>query len=184
VKRQPQKHAATGQLLVWARPSRPVRAQPPLSRSQIVKAAIGIADRDGLEAVTMRRIAADLGAGTTSLYWHVRSKEELFELMFDAFIGEDVIPERLSGDWRQELRTIAMEGRTAMVRHPWVPDLGIQLGFGPASLRYYAYATSVLDNLGLDDQTVVTILSVLVNYIMGFAHNDAAVGRRKAGWRG
>jgi AcrR family transcriptional regulator len=165
--------------LVWARPMPAERTQPPLSRSQIVKAAMAIADREGLEAVTMRRIAAALGSGTASLYWHVPSKQDLYELMFDEYIGEFLsenrVPEHRSGDWRADLREVWVEARRAMQRHPWVPQLGIQLGLGPRSLRNYAFMTSILDGLGLDDETVVMIPAVLVNYVMGFAQNDAAL---------
>jgi AcrR family transcriptional regulator len=173
-------HAATtGPQLVWTRPAPLERAQPPLSRSQIVKAAIAVADGEGLEAVTMRRIAAALGSGTASLYWHVPSKQDLYELMFDEYIGEFLsearVPKHPSRDWRTDLREVWLEARRAMQRHPWVPQLGIQLGLGPRSLRNYAFMTSILDGLGLDDETVVMIPAVLVNYVMGFAQNDAAL---------
>ena len=74
--------------LVWARPERPPRGRARgLSRQQIVRAALQIADREGLDALTMRRVAQRLGAGTMSLYWHVRNKDELIELMRDEEIG-------------------------------------------------------------------------------------------------
>src|SRR4029450_4713920 len=87
--------------LVWARPERPPRGRVrSLSRQQIVRAAITIADHQGLDALTMRRVADQLGAGTMSLYWWVRSKDELIELMRDQVAGEHTLEP--SGDWRSD----------------------------------------------------------------------------------
>src|SRR5579875_873513 len=92
-----------------------------LSREQIVRAAIDVADAEGADAISMRRIARELNAGTMSLYWHVSSKEELLDLMLDAIDGEMEVPEP-SGDWRADLRAIARGIRTGLLRHRWVMD--------------------------------------------------------------
>src|SRR5579864_3551953 len=113
--------------LLWRTSKRPERLRPILGRPEIVRAAMDIADAEGLEAVSMRRIAASLGFGTTSLYWYVKSKEELYQLMFDAYVGEDEVPSYTSGGWRGYAKNLATEARGAMHRHPWVPLLGIQL---------------------------------------------------------
>src|SRR3954453_8973113 len=94
----------------WTRPDfRPRGAHPALGREQIVRAAMEIADAEGLEAISMRRVAAGLGAGTMSLYWYVAGKDELLDLMVDAAFGEFRIPDRPTGDWRADLRLIAHE---------------------------------------------------------------------------
>ena len=160
--------------LLWRGPKRPARLRPVLGRVEIVRAAMEIADAEGLEAVSMRRIAASLGFGTTSLYWHVKSKEELFQLMFDAYMGEDDVPPHTSGGWREYAKMLATEARVAMHRHPWVPRLGIQLGLGPESLRYYRAATSIFVGFGLEPDAVVRILATIVSYVMGVAHNELA----------
>ena len=138
--------------LLWRGPKRPARLRPVLGRAEIVRAAMDIADAEGLEAVSMRRIAASLGFGATSLYWYVKSKEELFQLMFDAYIGEDEVPPQTSDGWREYAKQLAIEARVAMRRHPWVPRLGIQLGLGPESLRYYRAATSIFVGFGLEPE--------------------------------
>jgi AcrR family transcriptional regulator len=160
--------------LLWRGPKRPAQLRPVLGRSEIVGAAMAIADAEGLEAVSMRRIAASLGFGTTSLYWYVKSKEELFQLMFDAYMGEDEVPPHTSGGWREYAKQLASEARMAMHHHPWVPRLGIQLGLGPESLRYYRAATSIFIGFDLEPDAVVRILATLVSYVMGVAHNELA----------
>src|SRR5919202_5527903 len=92
---------------IWFRRARARRGpRPTLSREEITRAAIELADAEGLDAVSMRRIAAKLDAGATSLYWYVSSKDDLFELMVDDVVGEIAVPEP-SGDWRNDLREIA-----------------------------------------------------------------------------
>jgi AcrR family transcriptional regulator len=94
---------------------------PSLSRSEIVDAAIAVADAEGPDAVSMRRIAQELTSGTMSLYWHVANKEHLLDLMLDALVTEVGVPEP-SGDWRADLQTVARENRAMLLRHRWVMD--------------------------------------------------------------
>src|SRR6185437_2717670 len=90
-----------------------------LSRDEIVRTAIKVADAEGPDAISMRRIARELNAGTMSLYWHVTSKEELLDLMIDAAQGEQLAPEP-SGDWRADLRALTRGARAVLHRHPWM----------------------------------------------------------------
>src|SRR5689334_5448127 len=94
----------------------PPRRAAALSRDEIVRTAITVADAEGADAVNMRRIARELGSGTMSLYWHVASKDELLDMMIDAIVGEAQAPE-LSGDWRADLRAGACATRDALHRH-------------------------------------------------------------------
>ena len=88
------------------------------SRSAAVRAAIEIADNEGVEALSMRKVAARLGAGTMSLYRYVANKDDLLDLMVDAVIGEEPLPEEPSGDWRTELAEQARRARRSAQRHP------------------------------------------------------------------
>src|SRR6266700_4941083 len=161
--------------LIWLRPQRPEQARrPPLSRERIVRAAIEVADADGLEGLSMRRIAAHLGAGTNSLYWYLNSKNDLFELMFDEVLGELELPERSSGDWRADLRDVARQVWLLSRRHPWLALLGIQPGFGPNAGRYFQHAQATLRPLGLELQEEVRILAALNNYIGEHTQRAAA----------
>jgi AcrR family transcriptional regulator len=161
--------------LIWLRPERGARDQrPALSRDQIVRAAIELADEHGLDAVSTRRIATRLGSGPTSMYWHVPSKADLYELMFDTAVGEVELPGRPSGDWQADLRALARSTHAMLQRHPWLMLLGIQPGLGPNTRRYGEYGMRVLGGLGLDPQARTEVLAVLNNYLFGFAHRETA----------
>src|SRR5215208_6706554 len=107
---------------IWARPA-PGERRPAHTRERIAAVALQIADREGYEAVTMRRVAAELGAGTMTLYHYVRNKEELSALMDDSIMGELLVPEdELADDWREGLAEIARRSYAAFQRHPWIFD--------------------------------------------------------------
>ena len=161
--------------LIWLRPdSGPRDQRPALSRDQIVRVAIKLADEHGLDAVSTRRIATTLGSGPTSMYWHVPSKADLYELMFDAALGEVELPGALSGDWQADLRALAHSTHVMLQRHPWLILLGIQPGLGPNTRRYGEYGMRVLGGLGLDPEARTEVLAALNNYILGFAHRETA----------
>src|SRR5262249_60636194 len=126
--------------LDWGRPQRRGRGQrPSLSREEIVRAAIELADAEGLEALTMRRLATQLRAGAMSLYWYVPTKEDLLDLMLDAAFGEVELPERPSGDWRADLHLFAHRMLGVLRRHTWLPSLTSSQPLpGPNALRYVA----------------------------------------------
>lgn len=160
--------------LIWLRPPRTPRGQrPPLSREQITHSAIELADSLGLEAVSTRNIAARLGCSAASLYWHVRSKDDLHELMFDAIISEIALPQP-SGRWRDDLRAIAHSTRAMFQRHPWAILLGIQPGLGPNTQRYAQSALAAISGLTTDISLQVDVLALLNNYLFGFAHRETA----------
>jgi AcrR family transcriptional regulator len=160
---------------VWLRPApAPRQPQPAFSLAEITQAAIGLADRSGLPAVSMRRIAARIGSAPTSLYWYFSDKHQLYELMVDAVIGEVELPERPSGDWHADLATIAWATRAALRRHPWFAQLGIHPVPGPQTTRYGEVALRSLQGLGLDDAAQVNILAALNNYVFGFLQRESA----------
>src|SRR5260370_2247387 len=149
--RRPAAQPATD--LIWLRSDSGARDQrPALSRDQIVRAAIELADEHGLDAVSTRRIAAALGSGPTSMYWHVPSKADLYELMFDAALGEVELPGPASGDWQDGLRALARSTHLMLQRHPWLMLLGIQPGLAPSTRRYADCAMRLLGPLGVDPQ--------------------------------
>lgn len=160
---------------IWLRPERGQRGRrPSLSRDEITRAAIELADGEGLSAVSMRRIGTKLGAGTTSLYWYVSNKEDLYELMFDACIGAIELPAQPSGDWRADLTALAWATHRMVRAHSWVPMLGIQPGLGPNTQRYGRFAMSALAGLGMTLPVMTNILATLNNYLMGFGTRNGA----------
>jgi AcrR family transcriptional regulator len=150
-----------------ARGGTPRRRDHGLTSAEIVAAAIAVADAEGVEAVSMRRIARELGAGAMSLYWHIASKEELRDLMLEAVEAEIEVPEP-SGDWRADLRTYARNTRAAMLRHQWARDyMGAGPPAGPVDARNADRLFGALDGLGLDLVTQVWIAMAMATYVMG-----------------
>jgi AcrR family transcriptional regulator len=145
------------------------RAAPSLSRAEIVDAAIAVADAEGPDAISMRRIAQVLQSGTMSLYWHVTSKEHLLDLMLDVLITEVEVPEP-SGDWRADLRALANHNRAMLLRHRWVMDfIGGRPPLGPNTLLYLDRSLALLDGFGLDIPTAMNVLMTVLTYVMGAA---------------
>jgi AcrR family transcriptional regulator len=140
-----------------------------LNRADIVDVAVALADAEGTEAVSMRRIAKDLQVGAMSLYWHIESKEELHQLMLETVQGEikAVIP---SGDWRADLAAYARNTRAAMHRHPWAIDyVGGGPPSGPNDARNADQLIAALDGLGFDAVTTFRALMTVSTYVMGAA---------------
>src|SRR5207248_1746581 len=113
-----------GALDVWTRVP-PSGRRPKLSREHLAATAVRLADAEGMAALSMRRIAAELDVGTMSLYHYVRTKDELLTLVTDAVMGEVVIPDTIPipSDWRAALTLLATRSRAAMQRHPWMLDI-------------------------------------------------------------
>jgi len=152
-------------------------AQPPrrdrgLSRAEIVSTAIAVADAEGPDAISMRRIARELGAGAMSLYWHVGSKEELLDLMLESIETEIEVPEP-SGDWRADLGAFAHRTRAAMSRHRWAMEfIGGRPPSGPNDARNLERLLGLLDGLA-DDRLTMNILGTVATYVMGAVMRDA-----------
>jgi AcrR family transcriptional regulator len=143
------------------------RSMSALSRAEIVDAAIAVADAEGSDAVSMRRIAQVLRAGTMSLYWHVANKEQLLDLMLDTLIGEFDVPEP-SGDWREDLRTQARRERATLLRHAWVMDfIGGRPPLGPNTLLHLDRQLAAVDGLDLGVEAAMNILGTVQTYVMG-----------------
>ncbi|MGH8966341.1 MAG: TetR family transcriptional regulator, partial [Actinomycetes bacterium] len=103
---------------VWLRSRRTRKGEPPLTRARIVEAAVALLDEEGIERLTMRRLAERLGVVAPSLYWHVDTKDDVLDLAVDAIFGE-VPPEAAAGAWRADVTAVITAWRAAMLRHPW-----------------------------------------------------------------
>jgi AcrR family transcriptional regulator len=171
--------------VIWMLPDQPARGPKPAhSREQIAAAAIAIADAEGLDAVTMRRVAADVGCGTMTLYRYVPTKDHLLDLMVDATAAELIPAEPGTGDWRADLRAAAYRERGRLLRHPWLASL--QAGrpsFGPNSLRLVEYGLGLIDHLGLDIDAMLVTFDTLVSFVRGSVIAELAgqEARRRSG---
>ncbi len=125
-------------LVLWERPEPSTRPVPsPLSRDLIVSAAIAIADSEGLQAVSLRKVGTALDTGAMRLYGYIATKEELLDLMVDAIYGEMVTDEPISNDWRQVLKSMAHGMREISKKHHWFVELSAgRPHFGPNALDY------------------------------------------------
>ncbi|WP_200211078.1 TetR/AcrR family transcriptional regulator [Micromonospora coerulea] len=170
---------AEQQVSIWMRPENVDRSgpgrRPGYSRAQITRAAVEIADREGLDAATMRRIAQELGTGAMSLYRYVPKRDDLIDLMLDAVVGEIELPERPSGDWRTDLTLLAHQTRAVGLRHPWQATLARRPTLGPNSLRVYDFALSALDGFGLHVDEMTSLSGMVGDYV-------ASAVRDEIGW--
>lgn len=167
-------HTSTGGL-IWERLLQQPKSTPSLNRDQIVRAAMMIADAEGVQAATIRRIAAELGSAAMSLYRHVFSKEDLLDLMLDAVFGEIALPEQPSGDWRADLRAFAYESRAVFKRHPWVLPLMVSRPtLGPHYLRWFEFSLAAIADQGLDIATMTKVSGMVSAYVGATASYEVA----------
>lgn len=162
----------------WQRaPDRPSRRRrDPISRDAIVTAAIGLLDREGLAALSMRRLAEELGTGAASLYWHVGSKDGLLDLVLDEVIGEGKVPDPDPGRWQEQLKQVARDQRAASLRHPWVVRVSIgRIPMGPNALRYSERILAILRAGGLPPHLAVQGYLLLIATVNGFTIDETGV---------
>jgi AcrR family transcriptional regulator len=146
---------------------RPGRRARGLELADIVTVAVTVADAEGTDAISMRRIARELNVGTMSLYWYVQSKEELLQLMLEKVQMEAEAPEP-SGDWRADLRGYARTTRAALLHHPWAIDfLGVGPPSGPTDAGNLERLIAAVDGLGLEPGVAMQVLMTLGTFVMG-----------------
>ena len=134
---------------------------------------MALADAEGLEAVTMRRVAAQVGAGVMSLYSYAPDKDTLLELMVDHVSGELPSSAALTGDWRTDLKTIAHLQRANMLRHPWLPTaLSTRRSLGPNTLAFLEHALAALRPTGLDGAAKLEVFAQLTAFVAGHVTHE------------
>ena len=135
----------------------------------MLRAAVALADRNGIESVTMRRLAEKLGAGAMSLYYHVSNKDALFSGMVDVVFSEIELPPA-EGEWKAALRRRAISTRQALRRHPWaVGRMEATSAPGPNDLRVHDAVLGCLRSAGFPVELAVQAYSLQDAYIYGFA---------------
>ncbi|MFB7275247.1 TetR/AcrR family transcriptional regulator [Streptomyces sp. NPDC056244] len=166
--------------VIWARPERSGRGpKPAFSRADIAAAAVRVADAGGIDAVTMRHVAAELGCGTMSLYNYVPRKEDLYELMADRVAGEYDLPEKPSGDWRADLTALAHRARAMMRAHPWMARLmSAVYGFSPNAMRYLEYSLACLDALDAPYGEKMELVAMVNGVVTTYVANELQTAER------
>ncbi len=137
----------------------------------MLEAAVDLADREGIEALSMRRLGQELGIEAMSLYTHVRSKDNLLAGMVDVVIGE--IPHRRrSGDWKSSMRRTVLSSRRVMLRHPWAPAIIETLDDpGPAGLRHFDTVIGIMREGGLSLELTHHALHLMGSRVLGFTQD-------------
>jgi AcrR family transcriptional regulator len=145
----------------------------PLSRERVLETAVAFADRHGLEALSMRKLADELGAGAMSLYYYVPNKTDLIDGMVDLVFSE-IEPPSLDVDWKTAMRRRAISTREALNRHRWaVGQMEGRTTHGPANLRLHDAVLGCLRAAGFSIEMTVHAYSVQDSYIYGFALQEA-----------
>jgi AcrR family transcriptional regulator len=160
---------------LWASMSADDRpARPVLDRHRIVDAAVRIADAEGLAAVTMRRVAAELGSSPMALYRHVGGKEDLPELMLDAVLGEVELIEP-TGDWRADLRLLSARRRAVLLEHTWLSGVfGAHPPVGPHATDFIECELACLSHLDIGNDAVRGIVGAVDVLVTGSVMREMA----------
>jgi AcrR family transcriptional regulator len=170
--------------LIWTQPERPRNVRPTLSRERIIHVALDLADAEGIDAISTRRIAARLEVSAMALYGYIERKEDVLDLMIDAVYGEVPVTLPESRDWRSDLQEIAVQIRAMMHRHPWFASLiGHRAVLGPNALKQTDYLLGRVSQLGFDMTTSMSILTMFNAYIVGFVLGEMgeAEAQRRTG---
>ncbi|MEV7355795.1 TetR/AcrR family transcriptional regulator [Kitasatospora sp. NPDC091276] len=171
------------QASLWERLARPAPApRTTLTPQRIAEAAIAIADAEGLDAVTMRRLATALGVAPMAAYRYVSGKDELIDLMVDFVYGELSLDTPSSG-WRDTMRTLALHLRAMNLAHPWVVRAGA-VPLTPNQLAIPERAFAALADHGLDADTTMAVFRTVTGYVHGSVAAELALRtlQREHGW--
>jgi AcrR family transcriptional regulator len=146
-----------------------------LTREQIVRTAMDLLDREGLEGLNMRALGEGLGSAATAMYWHVGSKEHLIELAADAAWQEIPLPDLATVNWRAAAASMATELRAMMVRHPWLLQaFGSHLLYGPGKARHDDHGLAIFEGAGFAGESADQAAATVLTYVLGNALGDAA----------
>lgn len=139
----------------------------PLTTERVLRAAVAFADEHGLESLSMRKLARELGFEVMSLYNHVANKDEMLDGMVDLVVEEMELP-TASADWKASMRASAISGHQVLLRHPWASALWSTRMPGPARVRFMERLLAALDEAGFDPELTYHAYHALTMHIVGF----------------
>jgi AcrR family transcriptional regulator len=169
---------------IWTRERKAPPARETLSRDQIVTAAMELLDTDGVSGLSMRKLAAKLGAGATSLYWHVPTKDDLVDLLIDEVWGEIDVPEPELAGWRSGALLFGHSLRSAVLRHPWLPEvMYTRPSIGPHAMSLGERGLVLFGAAGFSDHEVDLAMGSVMSYVLGTVSAEVATREmvRKSG---
>ncbi|MBE9107952.1 TetR/AcrR family transcriptional regulator C-terminal domain-containing protein [Nodosilinea sp. LEGE 07298] len=142
--------------------------QLPLSRERVLRVALRLADQGGIEALSMRKLAEELGVKAMSLYNHVANKEDIVDGIVDAVVGEIELP-TLKTDWKTAMRQRALSAHTVLLRHPWATMAIVsRVNVGVAMLRYVDATLGCLVEAGFSYAMADRVWNAIDSHIYGF----------------
>jgi AcrR family transcriptional regulator len=158
----------------WRMRGEPGRDRRPLTRDAIVEAALALLERDGLQGLSMRRLAQELGAGAASLYWHVGDKEELLSLLLDRIVGEAEVPEPDPENWQRTVKELARSNRRLFSQRRDAAQLSLgRIPAGPNSLPVLERNLAVLTASGLPPRVIAYAADMLALFVGAFAYEES-----------
>jgi AcrR family transcriptional regulator len=158
----------------WRTPRKPAPARPQLSQELIVETGLRVLEAEGLDALSMRRVAQELGTGPASLYAHVANKDELLELIYDRVLGEVTLPEPDPARWQEQLRAYALEMNRVLTGHADVARAALaSIPTGPNAVRIAEYVLALLIGAGMPPREASLALDRLTLYISGDAYEGS-----------
>jgi AcrR family transcriptional regulator len=146
-------------------------SRTPLTRERVIRTAVEVADRGGIEALSMRRLGQELGVEAMALYRHVRDKDDILDGITDAAVAEIDIGQP-GDDWISAMRRLSMAARQVMLRHPWAPRVILERPtVGPATLRHLDAVMAILRSGGFSIEMAHHALHVMGSRVLGFTQD-------------
>ena len=154
---------------------RNAKPRAPLSRERVLRAALVLADKSGIESLSMRNLGQELGVEAMSLYNHVANKDDLIDGLVDLVLGEIEMP-AIGSDWKPAMRRRAISAHEVLSRHPWAAGLiESRTRPGPATLRYHDSVLGILRNQGFSVEMAAHAFSLLDSFIFGFGVQETSM---------
>ena len=158
----------------WRQRGEPAREKRPLTREKIVEAALVLLERDGLQGLSMRRLAQELGSGAASLYWHVGDKEELLSLLLDRIVGEAKLPEPDPENWQGTVKELARAARKHLLQRRDAAQLSLgRVPAGPNSLPILERNLAILAASKLPPRVISYAADMFALYVGAFAYEES-----------
>ena len=151
-----------------AQPQPTTEPRPPLSRERVLRAAIDLADAEGIGSLTMRRLAQELGVEAMTLYYYVANKQDILAGMVDVVTSEIELPDA-AGDWKAAIRRTAISEHELLIRHPWAASLILSVKQASAPrIRYMNWILGTLREAGFSADQTDHAYHALESHIIGF----------------
>jgi AcrR family transcriptional regulator len=169
---------------IWTRERKAAPARETLSREQIVRTAMAILDAEGVSGLSMRKLGTRLAAGATSLYWYVDTKDDLIDLLIDEVWGEIDVPDPDLAGWRNGTMLFAHSLRSAVLRHPWLPEvMYTRPSIGPHAMSLGSRGLVLFGAAGFSDHDIDLAMSSVMSYVLGTVSAEVATREmvRKSG---